>query len=65
MSSIGHPIDEVILFLVFDWSSRQYNESMANNDQSEARKNITPLIGWWDCGIEDTGQLNLEREMCH
>ena len=47
MSSIQlsrHPINEDILFLASNWSSGQLDESVTNNNQSEAIKSMTSLF---------------------
>ena len=38
MQQSAHSITVVILLLASDWSSRQFDDSMTNNDKSEARK---------------------------
>ena len=38
-------IKNVIIFLVSDFSSSQLYDAMINNDQSQARKVMTSLIG--------------------
>ena len=46
IQQLHHPINEIIFFLSFDWSSGQLDESITNNNQSEDRKSITSLVGW-------------------